>query len=58
MPYGLTRKQIGELSHEIGMRLMIDPDKIEGALDGITRQEVARIARNEKEEAENGKKCT
>ena len=53
MPYGMTAKQIKQLSSELSDLLEIDVQKVELALDEITRNEVMRIAKNEKEKIDD-----
>jgi Zn finger protein HypA/HybF involved in hydrogenase expression len=51
-PYGLTSKQIKELSAGLGELLEIETEKIENVMDQLTRREVLRIAKNEIQEKE------
>ncbi len=48
VPYGLTYATQERLSIQLAERLEIPPDKIWDALSDITREEVARIALNDK----------
>ena len=47
MPFGLTYKSIDILCDRLSNILLISSTEIKDAMDQITREEVARIARNE-----------
>lgn len=50
MPYGLTFSQIDRLTDALSTRLGVAPDQIRNAFISITQEEVARIAKNSKED--------
>ncbi len=54
MPYGMTFKQFDDMATRLGEILGIDDGKVYDALKQITREEVARIAKNKYEEEDNG----